>query len=177
MKTTQKQALIAAISTAISAELKSDAILSNKGYANFKPMKEDDGRYTVHIAPELKVEIEYIEGFDYNLVDASFEISFNRCTYDEKEKCYQWDGKNYEVSYGDFETNILFGSGNAADAKCSSNTWECEGIADISSEEDDFIARSAFQAAFDTMSTDEVDQIAIAIFEKTKRSTDAPDAT
>ena len=176
MKTIQKEALIVALMHAVGDELDAVDIIKDHNYANFKPMLDSEtGTYTIHIAPELKMNIGAVEGFKYNLADVSFEISYIGCTYDKDNKCYQWDGNHCQIRYGELENNILFGSGNAVDPRCDSNTWECEGIADIDSDEDVYIAKSAIQAAFDSLSAATIDEITMGVFEKTKHSTDAPD--
>lgn len=173
MNLEKRTALISAITAAASRKMNPASIVAEDNYANFKPMLNDDGTYSIFAAVEIKTAFEPVPDFKYNFADISFEVQFEQCTYNVDSKQYEQaiDETSYHISYGDLENNIMFGYADSTDlAKC---IWEGEGIDEISNAEDNSMSIEILHSLFHT-ADDEVG-IITAVFDKVSKTTEAPD--
>lgn len=176
MDITSKQALIAALRASIAPKLNAAGVLEG-GYGKYLPVEEADGSYTLFAAPEINTFFEPIENFKYNLVNTTFTVELTGCAYDETSKAYTWNGNDYQISFGDFNINLLFGLSNGATAYDFGAIFACEGVKELTELEDSEIAVGVLQPLFDAMSDADKKALAQAAFEKIRMTTDAPIST
>ncbi|MGP5058750.1 hypothetical protein ACTXIV_08590 [Psychrobacter celer] len=174
MNSEKRTALIAAITAAASSKMNPISIVAEDNYANFKPMLNDDGTYSIFAAVEIKTAFEPVPDFKYNFADISFEVQFEQCTYNADSKQYEQtiDETSYHINYGDLENNIMFGYSDSTDLE--SCVWADEGVNDISDAEDNSMSVEILRSLFNT--ADNEVEIITAIFNKVSKTTDAPDA-
>lgn len=174
MKLETRKALIAALIAAASSKMNQASIVAEDNYANFKPMLNDDGTYSIFAAVEIKTAFEPVPDFKYNFADISFEVQFEQCTYNADSKQYEQaiDETSYHISYGDLENNIMFGYADSTDLE--SCVWADEGVDEISDAEDNSMSVEILHSLFHT--TDNEVEIITAIFDKVSKTTEAPDA-
>lgn len=168
-----KQALIAALTASIAPKLNAAGVVEG-GYAKYLPVEETDGSYTLFASPEINTFFEPIQNFNYNLVNTTFTVELTGCTYDETSKTYAWNGNDYQISFGDFNINLLFGLSNGATPYSFGAIFACEGVKELTELEDNEITTSVLQPLFDVMSDDDKKALVQAAFEKICKTTDAP---
>lgn len=176
MDVMDKQALIAALKKSIAPKLNADGVTEG-GYAKYLPSEEKNGSHTLFSAPEINTFFEPIQNFDYNVANTTFTVEFTGCTYDEVNKTYVWNGNDYQISFGDFNINLLFGLSNGATPYSYGVIFACEGVKELTELEDNEIATNVLKPLFDAMSDDDKKALAQAAFAKICKTTDAPKST